>query len=950
MGTFTAETVFIGFKLTLPKLLLFYINQMDSEKKLFLLDAYALIFRSYYAFISNPMKNSKGQNTSTTFGFTVTLDEVLKSQRPSHIAVAFDPAGPTFRNHLFPAYKANRQETPEDIREAVPVIKRIIKAYNIPVIESPGFEADDVIGTLAKQAENEGFKVFMMTPDKDYYQLVSDNIVLFKPRKSGNDSEIISSAEVCQKFGITDPLQFIDILALWGDSSDNVPGVPGVGEKTAIKMISEYGSLENIYNNLDKFKGKLRENLEAFKHQAILSRELVTIRLDVPVTFDAGVYIKEEIDTEKLKEIFQELEFKTLLNRLKQPENKQVSQSSQQGDLFSGFTTPVQVTSSLDNIKTIRKTYILADTEETQKNLMVQLNNSSAFAFDTETTDLDIFSADLVGISFCLKANEAFYIPLPQSHAESIKILTRFTEALQNEKILKIGQNLKFDIRMLKSYGIEVKGPFFDTMIAHYLIQPEQRHNLNILSEYYLNYSPVKIEELIGEKGKNQGNMKDVPIEIIKDYAAEDADLAFQLYEKLNAQLENQGLLGLAGNIEMPLITVLADMEHEGIKMDSSSLHEFRIELVKDILIKEDRIYKLAGVEFNIQSPKQLGEILFDRLKIDPEAKMTKTQQYSTSEEVLVRLTGKHEIITEVLSYRSLKKLLSTYVDSLPKLVDVHTGKIHTSFNQTVAATGRLSSNNPNLQNIPIREERGREIRKAFVPGNKDNIFLSSDYSQIELRLMAHLSKDENMISAFMQGEDIHTATAAKIYKIQPADVSREMRSRAKTANFGIIYGISAFGLSQRLNISRTDAKELIDNYFNTFPGVRVYMDESIRLARETGYVTTMLGRKRFLPDIHSRNAVVRGMAERNAINAPIQGSAADIIKIAMINIDRKIKEKKMASKMILQVHDELVFDMKRTEEEALRILVRSEMGNAIKLSVPLLVEMGTGINWLEAH
>jgi len=923
---------------------------MDSEKKLFLLDAYALIFRSYYAFISNPMKNSKGQNTSTAFGFTVTLDEVLKSQNPSHIAVAFDPAGPTFRNELFPAYKANRQETPEDIRNAVPAIKKIIEAYNIPVVQSAGFEADDVIGTLAKQAEKEGFKVFMMTPDKDYGQLVSDNIFMFKPRKSGNDSEILGQTEICQKFGISNPLQFIDILALWGDSSDNIPGVPGIGEKTAIKMISEYGSIDNVYNNLDKFKGKLKENLEYFKDQAYLSRELVTIKLDVPVSFNADLYKRRENDPERLKEVFQELEFKTLLTKIVKPENQPAPEVSQQGDLFSGFTTLEPVVSKLDTIKTIEKKYILTDNETRYKDLSGLLSNSECFSFDTETTDLDIFSADLVGISFSNKANEAYYIPLPQIYSETVKILSWFIKPLENEKILKIGQNLKFDIRMLKKYGVEVKGDFFDTMIAHYLIQPEQRHNLNILSESYLHYSPVKIEELIGEKGKNQGNMKNVPIEKIKDYAAEDADLAFQLYLKFKDLLDKGGLKDLAERIEMPLIKVLANMEHNGIKMDISSLHDFREELVKDILITEDKIYKLAGVEFNIQSPKQLGEILFDRLKIDSDAKLTKTQQYSTGEEILIRLTGKHEIVSEVLSYRSLKKLLSTYVDSLPKLVDPKTGKIHTSFNQTVAATGRLSSNNPNLQNIPIREERGREIRRAFVPEDQDNIFLSADYSQIELRLMAHLSKDENMISAFLLGEDIHTATAAKIYKIELADVSREMRSKAKTANFGIIYGISAFGLSQRLNISRTEAKELIDNYFITFPGVRVYMDESIRIAREAGYVTTMLGRKRFLPDIHSRNAVVRGMAERNAINAPIQGSAADIIKIAMINIHNKIISAGMSSKMILQVHDELVFDMKKTEESALKNLVRTEMESAIKLSVPLLVEMGTGTNWLEAH
>ncbi len=923
---------------------------MVNEKTLFLLDAYALIFRSYYAFISNPMKNSKGQNTSTAFGFTITLDDVLKNQNPSHIAVAFDPSGPTFRNELFPLYKANRQETPEDIRNAVPFIKKIIEAYNIPVVEAQGFEADDVIGTLSKQAEKEGFKVFMMTPDKDYNQLVSENIVLFKPRKSGSDSEVLGSSEVCQKFGITNPSQFIDILALWGDSSDNVPGVPGVGEKTAVKMISEYGSLDNIYENLDKFKGKLRENLENYRKQAYLSRELVTIRLDVPVQFNADLFIREEANSEKLKEIFQELEFKTLLNRFIKTETPAPQAQSQQGNLFSGFTVPAPVISNFDNINTIQKSYVLVNTESAIKDLAEKLNKTKAFAFDTETTELEIFSANLVGISFSMKTHEAYYVPLNQEYTEAIKVLSYFKPALQNEKIIKIGQNIKFDFRMLKKYGIEVKGTFFDTMIAHYLLQPEQRHNLNLLSENFLNYSPVKIEELIGEKGRNQGNMKDVPLEKIKDYAAEDADLSFLLYQIFDEKLQNEGLSQLAGSIEMPLIRVLSEMEHNGIRLDIQTLHAFREDLVKDILLSEEKIYKLAGTEFNIQSPKQLGEILFDRLKIDNEAKLTKTQQYSTGEDVLVKLSGKHEIIDEVLTYRGLKKLLSTYVDALPKLVHASTGKIHTSFNQTIASTGRLSSNNPNLQNIPIREERGREIRKSFIPENNDNIFLSADYSQIELRLMAHLSKDENMISAFLQGEDIHTATAAKIYKTELSGVTREMRSRAKTANFGIIYGISAFGLSQRLNISRTEAKDLIDNYFLTFPGVRTYMDDSIKLARETGFVTTMLGRKRYLPDINSRNANIRGMAERNAINAPIQGSAADIIKIAMIRIHNKLKQSEMASKMILQVHDELVFDMKKSEEMILKEIVRSEMEGAIKLSVPLLIEMGTGTNWFEAH
>lgn len=923
---------------------------MNPEKKLFLLDAYALIFRSYYAFIANPMKNSGGQNTSTIFGFTITLDDVLKNQNPSHIAVAFDPAGPTFRNDMFPQYKANRQETPEDIKLSVPYIKKIIEAYNIPVVEYPGFEADDIIGTLAKQAEKQGFKVFMMTPDKDYGQLVSDQIMMFKPRKSGSDSEILGPVEICSKYGINNPLQLIDILALWGDASDNVPGVPGIGEKTAIKIISEYGSLSKLYEHLNDFKGKIRENLENFKDQAFLSQNLVTIKLDVPVSFDEQKYLKESVNIQKLKEIFKELEFKTLLSKLEKSEPVAVSAPSGQGDLFSGFSSPEKIETTFNTIRSTSKNYLLVSEKKDLLALADQLEKSNSFAFDTETTDLETFSADLVGISFSLKPDEGYYVPVPQQFNEARSVLECFKIALENENILKIGQNVKFDIRMLKKYGIDVKGSLFDTMIAHYLLQPEMRHNLNILSENYLGYTPVKIEELIGEKGKNQGNMKNVPLDKITDYAAEDADLALQLYTIFKDELNKQDLYSLASEIEMPLIPVLADMEQTGIRLDVPSLHEFRSKLVEDILLSEEKIYMLAGTSFNIQSPKQLGEILFDRLKIDTDVKMTKTKQYSTSEETLVRLAGKHPIVDEVLNYRSLKKLLSTYVDVLPKLVIPETGKIHTSYNQTIAATGRLSSNNPNLQNIPIREERGREIRKAFIPDGEDNIFLSADYSQIELRLMAHLSEDENMIEAFLQGADIHTATAAKIYKIELNDVSREMRSRAKTANFGIIYGISAFGLSQRLNISRTDAKELIDNYFLTFPGVRNYMDLSIRNAREKGYVTTMFGRKRYLPDIDSRNAGLRGMAERNAINAPIQGSAADIIKIAMIRIHDKLKMHKLNSRMILQVHDELVFDMRKSEEVSLRNIVRDEMQTAVKLKVPLIVDIGTGTNWMEAH
>lgn len=923
---------------------------MPSEKKIFLLDAYALIFRAYYAFINNPMRNSKGLNTSTVFGFTIALDEVLRNQKPTHIAVAFDPPSPTFRHKLFPDYKANREETPEDIKISVPYIKKIIDAYKIPVVEVDGFEADDVIGTLAKKAEKAGFQVFMMTPDKDFAQLVSENIKMYKPRRSGNDAEIWGPEEVMKNFGIKNPLQVIDVMALWGDSSDNVPGVPGIGEKTAKKIISEYGSLQNVYDHLQDFKGKQKENLETFRDQAFLSRELVTIRNDVPVDFNERELILEEIDSEYLKNIFLELEFKALLSRIIKPQENKVTQAPQQGNLFAEFQPEHSQESRFNSISTIKKDYQLITEQADIEKLAETLNILPSFSFDTETTDLEIHSADLVGISISLKADQGYYIPIPEDKNALLTMISALKPVFENIYISKIGQNLKFDIRMLKKYGINVKGKLFDTMIAHYLLQPEQRHNLNYLSQTYLSYDPVKIEELIGQPGINQGNMKNVPLNKIKDYAAEDADLALQLSVILNNELIKAELKDLATNVEMPLIYVLADMEHEGIKIDKYSLEQFRKILVDEIISSEAKIFNFAGTEFNISSPKQLGEILFDKLKINSEGRKTKSKQFSTSEDILSKLQDKHEIISEVLNYRSLKKLLSTYVDTLPKLADPKSGKIHTSFNQTIAATGRLSSNNPNLQNIPIREERGREIRRAFIPGIESNIFLAADYSQIELRLMAHFSEDKNMIEAFFNNEDIHLATASKIYKLEPGNISREMRGRAKTANFGIIYGISSFGLSQRLNISRQDAKLLIDNYFTTFPGVKNYMDSCIINARKTGFVQTIMGRKRYLPDINSHNANVRGIAERNAINAPIQGSAADIIKLAMIRIHSLLKTKNFLSKMILQVHDELVFDVVPDELDELKKIVKNEMESAIKLKVPLIVDMGTGNNWLEAH
>jgi DNA polymerase I len=933
---------------------------MSDSKKLFLLDAYALIFRAYYAFINNPMTNSKGLNTSTILGFVNTLDEVLRKESPSHIAVVFDPSGPTFRKDLYPEYKANRDATPEDIKLTLPWIKKIIEAYNIPVVEVANFEADDVIGTLAFKAEKEGFTVFMMTPDKDYSQLVSDNIFMFKPKRSGNDIEILGPKEINEKFQTSDPKQVIDVLALWGDSSDNVPGVPGIGEKTAKKLISEYGSLENVYKNIDQFKGKQKENLENFIDQAKLSKELVTIVTNVPCEFNAERFKLTEFNRDLLQSLFEELEFKNLANRLLGT-NTTLGQAQSittpdkpegaQGNLFSGFASPEEnPISDKDNIENIKKLYKHIQSLEDLKILVKEIKNLKAFCFDTETTGIDVINARLLGVSVSFKAHEAYYISFDEKDLNSGDKIELLKSILEDEAILKVGQNLKFDIRMLKKYGLEVKGNIFDTMVAHYLIQPEQRHNLNALSEQYLNYTPVSIESLIGKKGKNQGNMENVPVEKVVDYASEDADLTWQLYEVLKPELEKEGLSKLAVEIEMPLVYVLADMEQAGVKIDAKILKVAEKELVEDIIGIEKSIFELAGVEFNIASPKQLGEILFDRLKLVSDAKKTKTKQYSTGEDVLVKLKDKHEIVGQVLEYRSLKKLLSTYVEALPKLINPTTGRLHASFNQTLVATGRLSSNNPNLQNIPIREERGREIRRAFIPEDKTAFILSADYSQIELRLMAHLSKDENLIDAFKKGEDIHTATAAKIFSINPKEVSREMRSKAKTANFGIIYGISAFGLSQRLNIPRNEAKDLIDGYFTSFPGVKAYMDECIKNARETSCVFTIMGRKRYLPDIHSRNAIVRGVAERNAINAPIQGSAADIIKIAMVNIHKRIKSENLKSQLILQVHDELNFEVPANELETMKSILKEEMESAMKLSVPLTIDMGTGVNWLEAH
>ncbi len=933
---------------------------MAEEKRLFLLDAYALIYRSYYAFIRTPMFNAAGLNTSCIFGFVNTLEELLSKEKPTHLAVAFDPAGPNFRHVMYPEYKANRDETPEDIKKSIPYIKEILKAYTIPILQIDGYEADDVIGTLAKTAERDGYKVYMMTPDKDYIQLLSDNIFIYKPSRSGSGIEMVDKHKACADFKLKDPVQFIDILALMGDSSDNIPGAPGVGEKTAMKLIEEYQTIENVFANTASLKGKLQDTIINNKEQIVLSKQLATISTTVPLEISEEELIMSMPDLEVIKALFENLNFKTLekrvLSRLQGfsapvASKGPAAKPAQQSLLFD--LPPVAEAKPEVQYKTIKDVaheYILADTPEKVDGLVQQLASLTEFCFDTETTGLNAIQAQLVGMSFAWEPAVAYYVPVPADHAAACALVSRFKPVFESETIRKIGQNIKFDILILKNYSIEVKGELFDTMLAHYLLQPEQRHNMNYLSETYLGYSPVHIEELIGEKGKGQLNMRSVSIEKIKEYAAEDADITYQLKERLQPELAGANLVSLAQTLEMPLIYVLAEMEYAGVKINTKALTDYAVILREQILSIESKIYTLAGVQFNISSPKQMGEILFDRLKIDENAKLTKTKQYSTSEETLTQLLDKHEIVPLILEYRGLMKLLNTYVEALPRMINPRTDRIHTSYNQAIAATGRLSSVDPNLQNIPIRDENGRELRKAFVPSGDEFVLLSADYSQIELRIMAHFSKDANMIEAFSKNADIHTSTAAKIYGILLEEVTREMRSKAKTANFGIIYGISAFGLSQRLNIPRKEASELIEGYFRNFPAVKAYMDASIAVARGKGYVETLMGRRRYLPDIHSRNATVRGMAERNAINSPIQGSAADIIKLAMINIHNAIKERGLRSRMILQVHDELIFDVHKPEIDELKSLVIKEMQEAVKLDVPLLVEAGIGNNWLEAH
>ena len=922
-------------------------------EKLFLLDAYALIYRAYYALIKSPRINSKGFNTSAILGFVNTLEDVLKKENPTHIGIAFDPTGPTFRHEAYPEYKAQREETPEVIRLSVPIIKDIIRAYRIPILEVPGYEADDVIGTLATEAGKRGITTYMMTPDKDYGQLVGENVFMYRPRHNDKAFEVMGVEEVKNKYAIQSPLQVIDLLGLMGDASDNIPGCPGVGEKTAQKLIAQFGNIENLLAHTDQLKGALRTKVEENRKQIEFSRFLATIKTDVPLPLDMDALKLESHDEEELRKIFQELEFRTLLERIFKEKPKETPAATPgQGDLF-GFFTPETTSepekTNLATLHTLNCNYQLVDNEEKLSQLLQNIVTQSVLSLDTETTSTDPIRAELVGMSFSYAENQAFYVPVPADRSEAQKIVDRFRPVFENREIMKVGQNIKYDMLVLANYGVQLQGPLFDTMVAHYVLQPELRHNMDYLAEIYLNYQTIHIEELIGPKGKNQGNMRDLPPASVYEYACEDADVTLKLKNKLEKELDENNVRKLFEEIEMPLIPVLAYMERNGVRIDTEALKETSRHFTLRMKQIEEEVYQLAGTEFNIASPKQVGEVLFDRLKIVEKAKKTKTGQYVTSEEVLESLRGKHEVVEKILEHRGLKKLLGTYIDALPQLINPETGRIHTSFNQTVTATGRLSSSNPNLQNIPIRNEDGKEIRKAFIPDD-GCIFFSADYSQIELRIMAHLSGDPHMIEAFQKGQDIHAATASKIYKVPLEEVTREQRSKAKTANFGIIYGISVFGLAERLNVDRKEAKELIDGYFENYPHVKEYMDESIRIARERGYIETIFKRKRYLPDINSRNAVVRGYAERNAINAPIQGSAADIIKVAMVRIYQRFLKERIQSKMILQVHDELNFSVLPEEQEKVKQIVIEEMESAYKMKAPLLADSGWGQNWLEAH
>ncbi len=932
-----------------------------SNKKLFLLDGMALIYRAHFALSKNPRFTSTGINTSAVMGFTNTLLEVLKKEKPSHIAVVFDTDAPTERHIEFEAYKAHREAMPEDLSKAIPYIFRLIEGFNIPVITKDGYEADDIIGTLAKEGEKAGFQVYCMTPDKDFAQLVSENIFIYKPARMGNDMEILGVPEILAKWEIERVDQVIDILGLWGDAVDNIPGIPGIGEKTAKALIKQYGSMENIFAHTHELKGKQKENIENHVEQGLISKKLATIILNVPIEFNEQQLLVEEPSKELLEPLFAELEFRTIGKRVF-GDNFSVNEGKGgQQDLFGNsvsvtikepenqpslFDTPIDA----KNIDNTPHDYQLVATPEARAALVTLLLQQAKISFDTETTGVDANLVDLVGLSFSIEPGKGYYIPTPENREETLAILEEFRPVFENQTIVKIGQNIKYDLLVLKWYGIDLKGELFDTMLAHYLIDPDTRHGMDVLSENYLGYTPISITKLIGPKGKGQLNMKDVPVEKVVDYAAEDADVTLQLANVFEPMLAERNASKLASEIENPLIYVLADMEKEGVRIDAETLANYSAQLQEEILKAELSVYDKAGLKFNLASPKQLGEVLFDHLKLDPKAKKTKTGQYQTGEDVLTALAAKSDIVQDILDFRQMQKLKSTYVDALPLLVNPRTGRVHTSYNQAVAATGRLSSNNPNLQNIPIKTDRGREVRKAFIARDDDHILLSADYSQIELRIIAEISKEANMLDAFLNGIDIHTATAAKVYGVSINEVTSNQRRNAKAVNFGIIYGQSAFGLSQNLNIPRKEAAEIIDQYFIQYPGIKNYMSDTMNFARENGYVETIMGRRRYLRDINSANMTVRGYAERNAINAPIQGSAADMIKIAMINIHKDMAAQKLQSKMTMQVHDELVFDVIKSEKEQVREIIAHRMKTAIKTEVPIEIEIGEGINWLEAH
>jgi DNA polymerase-1 len=934
------------------------------NKKLFLLDGMALMYRAHFALSKNPRFTSTGINTSAVMGFTNTLLDVLKKEKPTHIAVVFDTEAPTERHITFEAYKAQRQAMPEDLAAAMPYVIKLITGFNIPVITSDGYEADDIIGTLAKKAELKGYQVYCMTPDKDFAQLVSENIFIYKPARMGNDMEILGVKEILAKWEIENVLQVIDILGLWGDAVDNIPGIPGIGEKTAKLLIKQYGSMENIIAHSHELKGKQRENVENFAEQGLISKKLATILLDVPVELDEASLELCDPSRDLLEPLFTELEFRTLGRRVFGDEFSVTTARFQEGtqtDLFGNQTgEAIQYTNTLEEepaeklpAKTIENTehdYQLVDTAEQRADLIKLLLAEKRISFDTETTGTDANMADLVGLSFSIKPGTGYYIPVSAVREEAQVIVDEFRVVLENEAIEKIGQNTKYDILVLKWYGVQVKGKLFDTMLAHYLIDPDTRHGMDVLSENYLGYSPISITKLIGAKGKNQGTMRDVPVIDVVDYAAEDADVTLQLAHIFEPKLKELNAAKLAEEIENPLVYVLADIEKEGVRIDIETLQAYSKELEIEIIKFEQNVYDKAGIKFNLASPKQLGEVLFDKLQLDPKAKKTKTGQYQTGEDVLTALASKSDIVQDILDFRQLQKLKSTYVDALPLMVNPKTGRVHTSYNQAVAATGRLSSNNPNLQNIPIRSERGREVRKAFIARDENHILLSADYSQIELRIIAEISKEENMLDAFSKGIDIHTATAAKVYGISIEEIDGTQRRNAKAVNFGIIYGQSAFGLSQNLGIPRKEAAEIIEQYFAQYPGIKRYMSDTMNFARENGFVETIMGRRRYLRDINSANQTVRGFAERNAINAPIQGSAADMIKIAMINIHKEMKAQHLQSTMTMQVHDELVFDVVRSEKEVMKAIIQDKMANAIKLTVPIVVEIGEGDNWLAAH